>query len=222
MIKSFSKIVALTLYVGASFFNTANAADKLISNLEKNNSAAKKTPPSSSAPSSKVPGKVHAHTVHLGIGETILYGDMGDNGEDGIRPDLYYTYSASFSFDFVANLHYAKFDNNRKSVTASGLALGIKSRIFQFDSFSPFVIGGLGFYMPIMERIVNSEVVESKSKVVMGTHAAIGADLNLNDHFSIGVLYHWHNPFDIKEDASKGGIVEGSYGKLLLTVGYTF
>lgn len=227
---------ALSSLLGACFLTYSPLGlsdDKLITNLEKSSGVSKdveienkKAPTPEAPPAAPVLSgstkKIHTHMLTLGIGQVILYGDFSDLGEDGITADLYYTYKASHSFDFVANFHYFKQDTDTLSIEVPALALGIKGRFFQFDSFSPYGIVGLGFYAPKVDRSVNGAVVTSDDKVTLGDHFGIGMDLDLNDKITIGVIFHYHNPFDIKQDASKGGQVEGSYGKLLLTAGYTF
>ncbi len=236
-ISSTYKRYALSVLLGASFFTfsvNALSEDKLITNLEKTSGVSK----NASIPENKAPEaapaeptggifggttkKLHTHSLILGLGQTILYGDFSDLGEDEITADVYYVYKASHSFDFLANFHYSNHELGRYSVDIPGMALGIRGRFYQFDSFAPFLIGGLGFYMPTVEREVDGVIVSSDDKVTLGSHFGFGADLDLNDHVTVGILFHYHNPFDIKQDTSKGGQVEGSYGKLLLTAGYTF
>ncbi len=221
MIKFFS-ILALTSTVGA-FSLWAN--DKLITNLEKNNKAAKADVENStpkSAPTGGSSSRLHRHTVSLALGQTFLYGDFSDLGDDSITGEAYYSYGASYSFDFIANFHYSTHDSGEHEVDLGGVALGIKSRFFEFDSFAPYAIAGLGFYLPTVTRTVSGVPTDSKSKVTLGLHLGAGCELHLNDKVSVGLLVHYHNPFDVKQDEGFGGEVEGSYGKLLMTAGYTF
>ncbi len=169
---------------------------------------------------SRNPNELHIHSVGLGIGQTFLAGDFEDRGDNSITADLYYNYSASHSFDFFANFHHSKHKLGRKQVRISGLALGIKGKVYQFDAFSPFFMGGLGFYNPKVKRIVNDQLKESESKVTFGWNFGVGADLKLNSSFSVGVLWHFHNPFDVKQEVDSD--VEGSYSKLLITTLYSF
>jgi len=161
------------------------------------------------------------HSVGVGIGQTFLSGDFKDHGEDKITADLFYNYSASHSFDFLANFHYSKHEYRNREVTATGLALGIKAKMFNFDSFAPFAVGGLGFYSPKMKREQpNGQFIESESKITFGYHVGAGVDLDLNEKVTIGAIGMIHNPFDVKQDDQAD--VEGAYSKLLLTVFYKF
>ncbi len=163
---------------------------------------------------------LNLHSVGVGIGETFLSGDFQDSGEDAITAEVYYTYSASYSFDVMANFHYSKHKFRNQETTIQGLNAAIKSRLYEFDSFSPFVMAGLGFYRPKVSRVLNNTLVESEGKLTLGPNLGAGVDLRLNRHFIFGVILHYHDPFDVKQDY--GPKVEGSYLKLLLTVMYTF
>jgi hypothetical protein len=174
-------------------------------------------------------GEINKHSVGIGIGQTMLMSDMGKNGEDQITWDLLYNYSASHSFDFFADLHHSNHELGNKKTQLTGLALGIKAKVFNFDSFSPFLLGGFGFYIPRFKVYNDSsrseEIASTKSKVTFGTHFGGGADLKLNKNVAVGILAHYHNPFDVKQDESIAGVgneVEGSYFKLLITAYYTF
>lgn len=162
--------------------------------------------------------KVHA--IGIGIGQTFMSGDFADHGEDKITADLFYNYSASHSFDFLANFHYSKHEYRKKEVLATGLALGIKAKMFNFDAFAPFALGGLGFYAPKMRRDINGTFEDSKSKITFGYHFGAGVDLDLNQRVTVGAIGMVHNPFDVKQDDQAE--VEGAYYKLLLTVYYKF
>ena len=165
-------------------------------------------------------GGLQVHSLGIGIGQTFVKGDFEDNGDDKITWDLLYNYSASHSFDMMANFHYSKHSYKGRYIRLSGLAIGIKGKLYQFDSFSPYAVGGLGFYSPKTKREVNGSLIESESKVVFGTHLGAGGDLKLNNKFTMGLLGQYHNPFDVKQEL--GPEVEGSYFKLLITALYSF
>ncbi len=156
------------------------------------------------------------HAIGVGIGQTFVNGDFHENGSSKITGEVFYNYTASHSFDFIANLHVSNHQYRKRTSRLSGVALGIKGKIYQFDAFSPYVMGGFGFYTPKVTRNVDGDKYEtSSSSIVFGNHAGIGADLNLNYRVKIGVLLHYHNPFDVRQEY--GPKVEGSYYKFLLT-----
>jgi hypothetical protein len=166
-------------------------------------------------------GDLREHSVGIGMGQTILHGDMNNIGQDKITADLYYNYSASYSFGLMINLHYSDHELRDEKITNSGLTTGVKMVVFQYDSFAPYVFGGVGFYRPVMHRKAkNGKVVRSDGKWTFGNNFGAGADLKLNNKFTFGLMFHHHNPFDVKQDF--GAEVEGSYTKLLLQLMYTF
>lgn len=171
-----------------------------------------------------IPGSnINAHSFGIGLGETFLAGNFRKHGEDSITFDGYYDYSASYTFDLLVNAHYSKHSNQEEYVTTQGAVLSIKTKLYQFDAFSPFVLGGLGFYRPKVKRYISPNssdktLIESEGKTAFGMNLGLGADLKLNNLFSVGVIGHYHNPFDIKQN--NGPDVEGSYFKLLLTLMY--
>lgn len=168
----------------------------------------------------RIPGALHKHSIGIGVGQTFLRSDLADQGNDKITPDLYYTYSASYSFDFVANLHYSKHEYLNRDATIRGLALSIKGKGFQYDAFSPFVLGGFGFYLPGATRIMNGVPTETREQLVFGFNLGGGVELRLNNEVSVGVLAHYHDPFDVRQEV--GPELEGSYMKLLIVASYTF
>lgn len=165
-------------------------------------------------------GLIGTHALGVGVGQTFLKGDMRPNGDDRIGVDLLYTYTASLSFDFLANFHTSSHSKEQNKVTNTGLALGIKGRFYQYDNFAPYLVGGFGFYQPKVTRIINGQPLRSESKITFGNHIGIGTDLRLNDKVTIGALIHLHNPFDVQQDNQPD--VKGSYHKLLMTALYSF
>jgi hypothetical protein len=162
-------------------------------------------------------GAPHSHSLGLGLGQTFPFGTYKKYGDSRISiPDLLYTYSASYSFDFLLDVHYTTHKTTDRELKLFGFAPAVKAKLFQFDAFSPFVLGGLGFYLPQWEE----RGIASNRKLVFGTNIGVGGDLRLNQHFMIGVLFTHHNPFDVKQDS--GPTVEGHYAKMLLTGMYTF
>jgi hypothetical protein len=175
------------------------------------------------APEPRVPNDIHKHSLGIGIGQTFLRSDLGNNGDDKITPEIYYNYSASYSFDFVANLHWSKHEYQNRNSRIEGLALAIKGKGFQYDAFSPFVLGGFGFYLPSATRVLNgtgSTPVTTRDQLVFGVNAGIGCELRLNSVATVGVIAHYHDPFDVRQEA--GSPLQASYLKLLITALYTF
>lgn len=203
-------ISALFLFINSSH---AGALDNIVNKANKQNKSKRNVSSIGETP-------LGSHSLGLGLGQTFLTGDFGENGEDSITVDLYYKYKASYSFDLIVNGHYSEHEYDDKSSSLVSLNAGIKARLYNFDSFNPYVLGGLGFYLPSVKRKIDGEIKESSSKLSFGTHIGLGGELELNDKFSVGVLAHYHNPFDVKQ--GKDPEIEGSYYKLLFTTLYSF
>ncbi|MBT7610401.1 MAG: porin family protein [Bacteriovoracaceae bacterium] len=180
----------------------------------------KDPPPASMIREPRIPNGLRKHSLGLGIGQTSLFGDFEELGENKITLDILYTYSASHSFDLTIDLHHDKYSFKEQWVQTSGLAIGIKAKAYQFDAFAPYGIFGFGFYAPRAKRLIDSVYVTSKGKLIFGWHLGAGADLKLNNHFSVGIQLQYHNPFDIKQEI--GSEISGTYSKMLITGMYTF
>ena len=161
--------------------------------------------------------EVHKHAIGIGLGQTFLLGNLSSKGDDKIAADLIYTYTASYSFDLMLNAHISSHEYKEKKVWLRGYTMSIKGRSYEFDAFSPYLLGGFGFYLP---QIKDSKGRTSEAKYTFGVNAGAGADLRLNDKVVTGLLAQYHYPFEIKQDESDN--VRGSYLKLLLTVMYLF
>ena len=204
-------VPVVTFIAGTSFVLAKPSIQGLTSN-KKSKEVSRQIPRSG--------GDLKKHSLGIGIGQTFLKSDFEDNGDDKITWDLFYDYSASYSFDFIANFHSSSHTYKTRKVTITGLDFGIKAKLFQVDAFSPIVLGGLGFYQPSMRRIVDGELVASDKKVTFGYHFGAGGELKLNENVKVGLLGHFHNPFDVRQDI--GSEIEGSYFKLMLLGFYIF
>lgn len=173
-----------------------------------------------SAPKITSSSGIHKHSIGIGIGQTFLGGQFAKTGQDKITWDLFYNYSASYSFDLLVNAHHSRQNFGSTYTQLSSLNMGIKSKFYQIDNFSPFAVAGLGFYAPKTKRLVGTQYLESKTNLVFGYNVGLGGDLKLNDKITVGVYGVYHNPFDVKQEI--GPSVVGRYYKLLITAFYTF
>lgn len=160
--------------------------------------------------------EIHKHALGVGLGQTFLMGSYEEKGDDKITGDLFYSYSASYSFDLLLNLHSSTHSYRDKKVWLRGLTMGIKGRSYEFDAFSPFVVGGLGFYRPQISQDGKSSDVKN----TFGMNLGAGMDLRLNSIVTVGLMTQYHLPFEVKQDDMEN--VRGSYFKLLLTSMYLF
>lgn len=170
----------------------------------------------SAAPVTAAKREIHKHAIGLGIGQTFLLGALEDKGDNKITGELFYSYTASYSFDLLINLHSSHHTYKDREVWLRGLAFGIKARSHEFDAFSPFLVGGLGFYQPQIQK----DDEKSDLKSTFGFNLGAGIDLRLNSNVIVGILGQFHNPFHVKQDDMED--IKGSYFKLLLTGMYLF
>ena len=169
-------------------------------------------------PESRIPHELKIHSLGVGLGQTFVRGDLGQYGQDQLTADLFYNYSVSYSFDLMLNFHYSHHSFSDKNTKLQGVAVGIKGKLYEFDSFHPLIVGGFGFYLPQVKNDDSSS--KSPAKPVFGIHAGGGGELVLNRHLSLGLLAHYHNPFDVRHETIPD--VEGYYLKLLVMTLYRF
>lgn len=167
-----------------------------------------------------IENSLRKHSLGIGLGQTFLDNDFSENGTNKITFDLFYEYSASYSFDFLAGAHYSEHENLDRKVQLGGFTGSIKGKFFQFDNFAPYGTMGVGFYHPQVTRRYNGRLIKSESKFTFGWNLGLGSDLKLNNHFKVGLMAILHNPFDIQQ--ANAPDVEGSYYKMLFTTFYTF
>ncbi len=111
--------ILLTVLLGVSILNAK----------EKSPSQAMADLDTSTVPKSML----HSHSFGVGLGETFLAGDFEEHGDNKITTDFLYSYSASYSFDFLINAHYSEHSFKKKMIQLSGLNFGIKAKLYQFD-----------------------------------------------------------------------------------------
>ncbi len=218
---SFTALTCVMLVKAVLFFPSIAAADDKVPNVK--NMTSNKQAEEVKAEVSEFDSTsdtVHLHSVGLGIGETFLKGDFKNNGDDAITFDLIYNYSVSHSFDLMVDVHHSEHKIGAKHVTLNGIAPFIKAKIYQYDAFSPFFGGGIGFYAPTVKREVNGALKESQSKTVLGYELGAGCELRLNRNMLAGVMGQLYNPFDVKQETDP--VVQGYYYKLLIFALYTF
>lgn len=171
-------------------------------------------PVSTNAPA---PRRLQQHGIGIGLGQTFLFGNYAKHGQDKITIDFLYSYAASHSFDLLVDAHISEHTDDGERMKLMGLTGSIKARVFEYDNFSPFFLGGLGFYAPEADRNNDSD---TKRKLTFGLNFGGGVDLRLNESYVIGILAQMHWPFKVQQD--EGSDLKGYYMKLLLTGMYLF
>jgi hypothetical protein len=172
--------------------------------------------PSSSTQSSSAPRRLQQHGFGIGLGQTFLLGDYAKNGQDKITLDLLYSYAASYSFDLLLDAHWSDHEDGDDRMRVMGATGSIKGRFVEYDNFSPYFLGGLGFYAPKARR--DGEWTDQK--VTFGLNFGGGVDLRLNEHYVVGLLGQMHWPFKVQQDDQSD--LTGYYFKMLITGMYLF
>jgi opacity protein-like surface antigen len=160
------------------------------------------------------------HGVGLGLGHMTLHGALGRTATNGITWELYYTYIASYTFDIQVNVHRQRSTFQDLYTQVGALTIGFKAKLFQFDQLIPYVIAGPGFYSIKQRRIYQFSLQDTKGDATFGLHGGAGADLVLNRNVRLGLVGHYHYPFEKTQNV--GPKVAGSYFKILLTSTYVF
>ena len=158
--------------------------------------------------------KTKKHWLGLGIGQTHLIGNTYKKVDNELGFNGQYLYSASRSFDVYVNFHYSKHTRENQWVKLPGLTIGIKGRVYTLDSLSTFLLTGLGYYWPSVNREVNGTLMESETKAVLGVNIGTGLGLKLNAKSSISFVGHFHHPFKIKQEIGRD--IRGSFFNLFM------
>lgn len=187
------------------------------SQVESTEDEVREEPSSYTRTQAPAPRRLRQHGLGIGLGQTFLFGNYAKHGQDKITVDFLYSYAASHSFDLLVDAHISEHKDNSERMKLMGLSGSIKARIFEYDNFSPYFLGGLGFYAPQAERNNDSDTTR---KLTFGLNFGGGVDLRLNEDYVIGILAQMHWPFKVQQD--EGSDLKGYYMKLLLTGMYLF
>jgi opacity protein-like surface antigen len=160
------------------------------------------------------------HGVSIGYGQSFLFGDFSDLGDEALKFDLYYQYQASYTFQLLVNFHSNEFEKGNQEIEVTSFNASIKAKLYDLDSFAPYLLGGLGLYMPKAKRSSGSQVVLTDSETVFGLNLGAGMDLKLNESFTAGFLAHYHFPSAVESTGQTD--LDGSYMKLMLLGTYYF
>jgi hypothetical protein len=96
------------------------------------------------------------------------------------------------------------------------------------STFSPYVLGGLGWYTHVVDTLSAGQVVTSDSSRTMGYHAGFGAELKLGGHAGVHADYRY-TMLHFGDSSGTGGVtvplvssLKPSYDGSMWTAGFTF
>ena len=174
---SFYKIKLVTLVVANLFLTQAEAQNTKPSIKDLTKKESHKNEEENSSPiSSNQSDGINKHSIGIGVGETFLFSSFEKNGENSITGEFFYSYSASHSYDFLLNLHFSTHEYKETKTSLFGVVPSIKGKLWQFDSFSPYVLAGLGFYRPQLTRYVGTAIIV----ILLGLYCNITTRLTSN------------------------------------------
>jgi opacity protein-like surface antigen len=155
-----------------------------------------------------------SNNLSLDIGQNFL---LGSEFQDSIGLQATYTYGVSPLFAFESSLGYSSHSEGRYSKL--NLIAGPRLNLSAYDSITPYVNAGLGFYRA--SRAVN--VDNNISGTLFGIHFGGGADLQLTKETFFGASLMFHQLFGRQQNTTIGPVdVASNYADFMAHVGYTF
>jgi opacity protein-like surface antigen len=92
------------------------------------------------------------------------------------------------------------------------------------STFSPYLLGGVGWYTHVVDTMSAGEVVDSASSRTMGYHAGFGAELKVGGHAGVHADYRY-TKLHFGDSADDGSLLDRfkpSYSGSMWTAGITF
>ncbi|NUM89789.1 MAG: hypothetical protein HUU37_11330, partial [Bdellovibrionales bacterium] len=114
-------------------------------------------------------------------------GEIGHDMDGAVAPGLFYEYEASEVFSVYGNVFKSNHTNDKLKLLSK--AAGIKAVLVYVDKYVP-------------------RTAETAAKTLFGFNAGVGADLDLNDQFFVGMAFHLHNIFSGAVDLPVNGRTE--------------
>jgi opacity protein-like surface antigen len=94
------------------------------------------------------------------------------------------------------------------------------------STFSPYLLGGVGWYTHVVDTLSAGQVVSSESSRTMSYHAGFGAELKVGSHAGVHADYRYTKlHFGDGTDNGTGGLashLKPSYDGSMWTAGITF
>lgn len=160
------------------------------------------------------------HNLSLGVGQVFLLGELGNNYDNAIGPELHYAYGVSDLFAFESNFGYHAHSRNTSNVSIWNLSAGVRSNLMYFDRLIPYFNIDLGFYHPSFTYPVSG----SASTTLFGLQLGMGLDLLISRSVFFGTALAYNDMFGSTKNDSSGVArsLGGSYLSFMIHAGYTF
>lgn len=160
-----------------------------------------------------------SHAAGLQFGQVWPAGDIGNGADGSIAPGLFYEYSASQLFALQVNLVRSS-HNDRLTIFST--TAGIRANLTFFDRLVPYASAGVGMYF--VDRMIGTTPAEELSTTNFGLNVHLGADLDLNPSFFMGLWLGLHNLFSASGTTQTGTAMEnsGRWSALFIRAGMRF
>jgi len=92
------------------------------------------------------------------------------------------------------------------------------------STFSPYLLGGVGWYTHVVDALAAGQVVSTASSRTMGLHAGFGAELKVGGHAGVHADYRY-TKLHFGDTVADGGLLDRfkpSYEGSMWTAGVTF
>lgn len=157
------------------------------------------------------------HSLSLSVGQIWSAGNLSRDASSTVGSGILYEYAASDVFSMQAGLRRSE-HQERLGILAT--TIGIRSNLVYYDQLVPYAFFGAGFYFasspPEGDNRVNS--------THFGINFGVGADLELNHKFFLGLLLSIDNLFSDRAKTPDGQEMRltGRFSSLLLRFGFNF
>ena len=163
-----------------------------------------------------------SHNLSVDLGQVFLMGDLTSRYANSLGTQLHYAYGVSDLFGFDTSLGFSQHSNGKYSLTT--LLSGLRMNLSWYDKIIPYIVFGLGFYMPNYSDNSVPGRSASISSVLFGLHIGPGIQLELSKNMFFGASILYHNMFGVATSWADGEPlnVGGAYTSFFMNIGVTF
>jgi hypothetical protein len=158
--------------------------------------------------------------LSFGIGQVFLLGNLGNNFDNAIGPELHYDYGVSDLFAFESNFGYAAHSRGSSQLNIWNISAGLRTNLAYFDQLVPYLNADLGFYHPSFTYDNGG----SASTTLFGMQLGAGIDLLISHSVFFGPALTYNNMFDSTKTDSNGvsRSMGGAYVSFMVHAGYSW
>jgi opacity protein-like surface antigen len=179
-----------------------------------------KYPQKAQSETSTTPFAPGTQNLSLGIGQVFLLGNLGNNFDNAIGPEIHYDYGVSDLFAFESNFGYAGHSRGSAELNVWNISAGLRTNLAYFDQLVPYINADLGFYHPSFTYDNGG----SASTTLFGMQVGAGIDLLISHNVFFGTALTYNNMFDATKTDSNGvsRSMGGAYVSFMVHAGYSW